>query len=363
MGAIPPEGNDGTIRNYESFVETKTSLERSIVMSNSVRCTLVILFLSVVGITTAADNSNPFIGRWALTIPGGGAGWLGVAEEGGNLTASILWGGGSVMPTNKAFIDGNTLNIVRLNDVERKDASGKTTRVPVFGEMITAKVSGDEMKLTQIVPSGDGKNTRRSEFHRQTDRPPAGQAGPVEGQVRPADSIVQREEPRRLEADRRQCQERLVGRERRADEQADAGGRQAAHQLRQPPHGGRVRGLQHQAGNQHPQGRQQRRVSAGHLRGAGGRHGRTRAGFAQHGRPLQPDHAARQRRKTRGRVADDGHHAVRSALDGQAQRADAHRQRTASWVAPAALCGRTSSSRARSICRAITRASIIATSC
>jgi hypothetical protein len=132
-------------------------------MRNGIRCALLVLV--VAGATAvAADNANPFIGRWALTIPGGGAGWLGVADEGGVLTASILWGGGSVMPTNKVFVDGDTLNVVRLNDVERKDASGKTTRVQVFGEMITAKVTGDEMKLTQIVPNDNGKRTRRADF-------------------------------------------------------------------------------------------------------------------------------------------------------------------------------------------------------
>ena len=145
-------------------------------MRNGIRCALLVLV--VAGSTAlAADNANPFIGRWALTIPGGGAGWLGVTDEGGVLTASILWGGGSVMPTNKIFVDGDSLKIIRLNDLEHKDASGKTVRTQVFGEMIIAQVSGDDMKLTQIVPS------------------PAGQAGPVEGQVRPADQVVQWDQP------------------------------------------------------------------------------------------------------------------------------------------------------------------------
>ena len=132
-------------------------------MRNGIRCALLVLV--VAGSTAlAADNANPFIGRWALTIPGGGAGWLGVTDEGGVLTASILWGGGSVMPTNKIFVDGDSLKIIRLNDLEHKDASGKTVRTQVFGEMIIAQVSGDDMKLTQIVPSDNGKSTRRADF-------------------------------------------------------------------------------------------------------------------------------------------------------------------------------------------------------
>lgn len=132
-------------------------------MKMGIRC--AVLILVVCGATAvAADNANPFIGRWALTIPGGGAGWLGVTDEGGVLKASILWGGGSVMPTNKAFIDGDSLCIVRVNDVERKTASGQAVRTQVFGEMIVAKISGDEMKLTQIVPSDNGMRTHRAEF-------------------------------------------------------------------------------------------------------------------------------------------------------------------------------------------------------
>ena len=48
------------------------------------------------GTALAAESANPYVGHWALTIPGGGAGWLGVTESDGKLAASILWGGGSV---------------------------------------------------------------------------------------------------------------------------------------------------------------------------------------------------------------------------------------------------------------------------
>src|ERR1043166_8780522 len=49
---------------------------------------------------SAVAAENPFIGRWALTIPGGGAGWLGVVETNGELKGSLLWGGGSVLPVS-----------------------------------------------------------------------------------------------------------------------------------------------------------------------------------------------------------------------------------------------------------------------
>ena len=53
---------------------------------------------------TLVAAENPFLGRWALTIPGGGAGWLGVTEEGGQLKGSILRGGGSVVPVTRTKV-------------------------------------------------------------------------------------------------------------------------------------------------------------------------------------------------------------------------------------------------------------------
>src|SRR6188768_665663 len=41
--------------------------------------------------TSVVAAENPFLGRWALTIPGGGAGWLGITETNGELKGSILW--------------------------------------------------------------------------------------------------------------------------------------------------------------------------------------------------------------------------------------------------------------------------------
>ena len=58
---------------------------------------------ATLGTSFAADN--PFLGGWELTIPGGGAGWLGVEEANGGLKASLLWGGGSVVPLDSAKLE------------------------------------------------------------------------------------------------------------------------------------------------------------------------------------------------------------------------------------------------------------------
>ena len=118
------------------------------------------------GASVIAAEDNPFIGNWALTIPDGGAGWLGVTQQKGYYDASILWGSGSVLPVASVFFDDNkdTLWMTRLKDVNRKDAAGKIVRTQQFTEAITAKLSGDEMTLTRLSPRDNGEGIIREEF-------------------------------------------------------------------------------------------------------------------------------------------------------------------------------------------------------
>jgi len=99
-------------------------------MNSNARHVSVFLAVCICCTTPLAADANPFIGRWALTIPGGGAGWLGVEQKGDDRPeASILWGGGSVVPTAGADIDGDILYVVRSRRVRRKDASSNTVYV------------------------------------------------------------------------------------------------------------------------------------------------------------------------------------------------------------------------------------------
>lgn len=106
------------------------------------------------GTVQAADN--PFIGRWALTIPGGGAGWLGVEQQGDALKGSILWGGGSVVPVTSTTVEGDRLIVTRVSESRQKDAEGKTV-VKKSTETITATRDGDQLKLTTSTVGADGK--------------------------------------------------------------------------------------------------------------------------------------------------------------------------------------------------------------
>ncbi len=117
-------------------------------MLPSLRPLTIAAVFSLGSLLNAADN--PFIGRWALTIPGGGAGWLGVEEKDGSLSSSVLWGGGSVVPTTSTKVEGDTLIVTR----EQKNKEGKLATI----ETITAKTEGEVLKLTASKKNAAGKD-------------------------------------------------------------------------------------------------------------------------------------------------------------------------------------------------------------
>ena len=118
----------------------------------SIRSLSVAAVFSLGAVLNAADN--PFIGRWALTIPGGGAGWLGVESKDGALSSSVLWGGGSVVPTTSTKVDGDTLIVTR----EQKNKEGKVATT----ETITAKAEGEVLKLTTAKKNAEGKEVGKA---------------------------------------------------------------------------------------------------------------------------------------------------------------------------------------------------------
>ncbi len=88
-----------------------------------------LLAMTVAGtLTTAWAGPDQFLGRWALTIPGGAAGWLSVTKEKGYYDGSILWGGGSVLPVSSICFAGDVMYVTRVRDVQRKDSAGKVVR-------------------------------------------------------------------------------------------------------------------------------------------------------------------------------------------------------------------------------------------
>ena len=126
-------------------------------MIRSVLLAVVMLTSATVGLCASADNT--YIGYWALTLPNGGPGWLGVTQEQGDLDGAILWGGGSVKPVNSIKVEGDRLVITRVQ-VERRGANkGKK-----ITETITATLSGDDLKLVTVKARPDGRKFGRAEF-------------------------------------------------------------------------------------------------------------------------------------------------------------------------------------------------------
>ena len=136
---------------------------RSTLMS-SLRSTLGAALLAAGSLSLPAADISDYLGRWALTIPGGGAGWLEIRKENGWYDGSILWGGGSVVPVASVFLTDRGLQVTRTREVRRKDASGKVVRTHTFTELLTGRVEGDSIQLVQLNPREDGNGVDQNEF-------------------------------------------------------------------------------------------------------------------------------------------------------------------------------------------------------
>jgi hypothetical protein len=132
------------------------------------RVALVTFLLLCAGAVTAsaADAPNPFVGEWALTIGKSSAGWLGVKDDGGKPTASLLWIAGSVEKVPEAKIEGDTL-VLTLGRPNSRNANANP-------ETVTVKVEGDTLKGERGRKRADGTATKQ-EFtgKRQPPVPPA----------------------------------------------------------------------------------------------------------------------------------------------------------------------------------------------
>ena len=103
--------------------------------------------------------ASPYIGRWALTLPGGGAGWLGVERLScGALKGSLLWGGGSVLPVAEARIENHALVVVRKHTAKKDGKNVQNT------ETITAKLDGDKLAFASRTVNSDGKEIAQAQF-------------------------------------------------------------------------------------------------------------------------------------------------------------------------------------------------------
>ena len=126
-------------------------------MSKNIFCAILLLVSTAAGLCAYADN--PYIGNWALTLPNGGPGWLGIAQEEGHLGASILWGGGSVKPVDSVKVEGDRLVITRVQ-IEGRGADKDKS----ITETITAMLTGEDLKLVTVKANPDGKAFGHASF-------------------------------------------------------------------------------------------------------------------------------------------------------------------------------------------------------
>jgi hypothetical protein len=124
---------------------------------------LLLSLLCVVNHSRGDDAENPFIGGWALTLPGDHTGWLGVESDGKQINAQMLWGWGSVFKLDGARLDGEILVLTRLHEVDGKKPDGQNAKIKLT-ETITVTRDGDSLKLVTVMPKADGHGEDRSEF-------------------------------------------------------------------------------------------------------------------------------------------------------------------------------------------------------
>ncbi|MHC4516492.1 MAG: sulfatase-like hydrolase/transferase [Planctomycetota bacterium] len=137
--------------------ESASTDQEDLFMKKTMLCAIIVLTSTITSSSAHADS--PYIGHWALTLPNGGAGWLGITEKKGELNAAILWGGGSVKPVTSVKVEGDRLVITRVQVQRRGAAKGRK-----ITETITAKRSGDNLKLVTVKARPDGKEFGRAEF-------------------------------------------------------------------------------------------------------------------------------------------------------------------------------------------------------
>ena len=92
---------------------------KRILQTNLTLCCLLGLTLgSAQAAPDTTPEAKPFLGRWALTLPGGGAGWLGVEPGAAGLKAGVpLLPAGSASDVKRNWESGlfNNPRLIRLS--------------------------------------------------------------------------------------------------------------------------------------------------------------------------------------------------------------------------------------------------------
>ena len=126
------------------------------------KLTAAILFAASTAL--AADSVTPFVGNWALNLPGGIPGWLGITPKGDQLEGSMLWGWSSPFPVEQVAVNGQGLAFTRIRTVPRKDETGKVIRTDRLADTFTGTIEGDTLKVTLLRSHDNGAGVDKQEF-------------------------------------------------------------------------------------------------------------------------------------------------------------------------------------------------------
>lgn len=121
-----------------------------------------LLVLLIVPSALAQDEAAPFMGRWALHLPGG-AGWLEVHDRQGFVDASLLWYGGSVLPVAGINISDGKLTVTRTATVTRRVADDKGRTHTITQRFEITRIDNG-LAGTAYFPNRNGFGTRMVEF-------------------------------------------------------------------------------------------------------------------------------------------------------------------------------------------------------
>lgn len=119
--------------------------------------------------TRAAKAGDSLLGRWALALSDGRAGWLGVEQRSDGLQVSLLWGSGSVVTTTVVAQESSTLKLSRqVNDTTRQSLNvslknGELVIESTFlnrAGKVTASASAKGRRLPALPPRPDLSKVR-----------------------------------------------------------------------------------------------------------------------------------------------------------------------------------------------------------
>lgn len=126
---------------------------------------ILIMILPLLMCAEAQEDITPFLGNWALYLPGG-AGWLEVHQEDGYIDASLLWYGGSVEPVDHVFLFGDVLFVTRIREVVRKkNDKGEPERTHRIVDWFQfTRTGNNELEGQANFPNDNGIGVNVTEF-------------------------------------------------------------------------------------------------------------------------------------------------------------------------------------------------------